>query len=204
LGIEAAAGGIDAGGAAAVLPGHGMRQEPDLNFVTRKGVAGDLGLLREMLFEAAYWRPGVPRPGLEAGLARPDLASLLSGWGRTGDLALVAVTPDGVDLGAAWLRYWTEELHSYGFVDAATPELGIGVRAEARRHGVGEALLRALLTEARQLGVRRISLSVEKDNPAIRLYRRVGFVDHAEAGSAWTMVADLGEAITATRFSVGE
>ena len=204
MGIEATADVIDAGGAAPVLSGHGMRQEPDLNFVTRKGGAGDLGLLREMLFEAAYWRPDVLRPELEAGLARPDLAGLLAGWGRAGDLALVAVTPDGVDLGAAWLRYWTEEQHSYGFVDATTPELGIGVRAEARRHGVGEALLRALLTEARRRGVQRISLSVEKDNTAIRLYRRVGFVEHAEAGSAWTMVADLGEAITAARFAAGE
>jgi len=30
-----------------------------------------------MLFEAAFWRAGSPRPTLDEGLARPDLAKLM-------------------------------------------------------------------------------------------------------------------------------
>lgn len=159
--------------------------------VIRPAISGDVSFLREMLYEAAYWRLDGPRPSLAQGLARPDLAHLLAGWGREGDLALVADSKDAGRVGAAWLRFWTAEQHSYGFLDVQTPELGIGVRQEARRKGIGTALLASLVDEARRRGIRRLSLSVEKQNPAARLYRRAGFVVQAETGSAWTMVADL-------------
>lgn len=159
--------------------------------VIRPATSGDVDFLREMLYEAAYWRLDGPRPSLAQGLARPDLAHLLAGWGREGDLALVADSKDAGRVGAAWLRFWIAEQHSYGFIDVQTPELGIGVRQEARRKGIGTALLASLVDEARRRGIRRLSLSVEKQNPAARLYRRAGFVVQAETGSAWTMVADL-------------
>ena len=52
-----------------------------------------------MLYEAAFWRQTGQRPPLEEGLARPDLAGLLSGWGRPGDAAVVAESAEGRPLG---------------------------------------------------------------------------------------------------------
>jgi ribosomal protein S18 acetylase RimI-like enzyme len=43
-----------------------------------------------------------------------------------------------------------------------------------RRQGIGEALLRGLLAEGARAGV-PVRLSVRPGNPAIRLYRRLGF-----------------------------
>jgi ribosomal protein S18 acetylase RimI-like enzyme len=57
---------------------------------------------------------------------------------------------------------------------------------------VGERLLRALLDEAARRGAARVSLSVEFDNPAARLYERLGFRRVEVIGGAWTMVADVG------------
>jgi RimJ/RimL family protein N-acetyltransferase len=156
----------------------------------RSAGAGDLPFLREMLFEAAFWREGAPRPDLEAGLARPDLAKLLAGWGRAGDAAVIAESSAGEPVGAAWYRFWSSESHSYGFVAADVPELGLAVRADCRRRGLGERLLRALLEQAGRAGVARISLSVERENPARRLYQRVGFRDVEPVGGAWTMLAE--------------
>lgn len=34
----------------------------------------DLAFVREMLYEAAFWRPAIDRPPLEAALSEPDLA----------------------------------------------------------------------------------------------------------------------------------
>lgn len=41
--------------------------------------------------------------------------------------------------------------------------------------GIGGALLAAVMDQARQLGVDKVSIHVEQANPAQRLYRRLGF-----------------------------
>jgi ribosomal protein S18 acetylase RimI-like enzyme len=74
------------------------------------------------------------------------------------------------------------------------PELSIGVAAEARGRGVGSALLDALLTLARERGYRAVSLSVDRRNPARRLYERKGFRDAGisdPSDSSVTMIAQL-------------
>jgi len=155
----------------------------------------DLPFLEEMLFEAAYWRPSVPRPRLEVGLRRPDLAKLLHGWGRRGDTAVLAVSDAAHSLGAAWYRFWSKADHSYGFVSEHIPELAIGVKQEARNRGVGSLLLRELLEEAGRQGIVQVSLSVEVDNPALRLYERLGFEKIGREGNAWTMVANTARGV---------
>jgi ribosomal protein S18 acetylase RimI-like enzyme len=122
------------------------------------------------------------------GLARPDLVELLSGWGRPGDVALVAADGRGTRLGAAWYRLWTADRHSHGFVDDRTPELGIAVKPGFRRQGVGTSLFMTLLARAEQDGFSRVSLSVESKNPARRLYARFGFEPVREGDGALTLL----------------
>lgn len=153
----------------------------------RRVQSSDLPFVKAMLFEAAYWRPEAPRPALEEGLARPDLAKLLADWGRAGDCGVIA-HEDSAPLGAAWYRRWPEDDHSYGFVAPEIPELAIGVVPAYRRRGVGRLLMKALIDEARQFGVPALSLSVERDNPASQLYRDLGFQEHAVVGNAWTLL----------------
>jgi len=53
---------------------------------------------------------------------------------------------------------------------------GMGVAAEARRGGVGEQLMRALLDSARAAGARRVQLEVLEPNARARLlYEKLGF-----------------------------
>jgi ribosomal-protein-alanine acetyltransferase len=52
----------------------------------------------------------------------------------------------------------------------------IAVAATARRHGVGRALMRQLIAEARERGAREVFLEVRADNPnAKALYDELGF-----------------------------
>lgn len=154
---------------------------------------GEIPFLREMLFEAAFWRAGSPRPALEEELARPDLAKLMEAWGRPGDAAVVAESRAGAHVGAAWYRFWSAENHSYGFVAPDVPELGLAVRSGFRRQGVGARLLRALLEQAALAGIARVSLSVELENPAQQLYQRMGFHRIAQVGGAWTLIVEVPE-----------
>jgi len=52
---------------------------------------------------------------------------------------------------------------------------------ERRGRGLGEALLRDLMDEAAAAG-KDVSIHVEKLNPAMRLYRRLGFAIEEDKG----------------------
>lgn len=155
----------------------------------RAAAAGDADFLADMLVEAANWPSHVDRPRAET-LADPAIAHYVAGWPRATDLGVVAVG-GGRPVGAAWLRFFTEAEPAYGFVRADVPELAIGVVAERRGRGVGRTLLRALADAARSAGIERISLSVERANRAIELYRAEGYRTVCSRDHADTMVLDL-------------
>lgn len=138
-----------------------------------------------MLRHAYYWRTTTPAEG------EPPVSCYVQGWGRRGDAAMIALE-GGTRVGAAWYRLFRRDNPGYGFIDESTPELSIAVVPSQRGRGVGARLLEALLDRARTEGFTAISLSVERDNPAIGLYERHGFVKVAEVGNAWTMRASLG------------
>jgi ribosomal protein S18 acetylase RimI-like enzyme len=158
----------------------------------RAGEAMDGAFVEEMLFEAFFWNDGVARPPLSRFREQPEFTKMFAGWGRPGDRALVATAHEGERLGAGWFRLWTPEVHSYGFVKADVPELGIGVVAAHRSKGVGRALLRALIATARTDGCPALSLSVSPENRARRLYESEGFRKVGESGTSWTLLCSLG------------
>ena len=53
--------------------------------------------------------------------------------------------------------------------------------------------MRQMLDELRKAGYARASLSVQKENPALRLYERLGFriIGDGEDETEWMMVIDL-------------
>ena len=155
----------------------------------RAAGAADLPFLREMSYEAATWRPEEHAP-LESVLADPHVVRYLSDWGRPGDAGVIG-EEQGRPLGAAWFRLFPADEPGYGFVAADVPELAIAVAVGARGRGIGTQLLVALVDRARESGHRAVSLSVEPENPARRLYERAGFVRVADDGGAWTMVLEL-------------
>lgn len=101
-------------------------------------------------------------------------------------------------MGAAWARLLRGENGGYGYVDDETPELAIAVCPEARDAGIGARLISTLLEAARPR-YHALSLSVRADNPAQRLYQRMGFEavteqqDQPEGGNSITMKLNFKE-----------
>ena len=67
------------------------------------------------------------------------------------------------------------------------------VAPEQRGRGIGEAIVRFVLKEARRRGRERVYLEVRADNPARRLYHRIGFRRVGDAfTNAWWRYLDDG------------
>jgi GNAT superfamily N-acetyltransferase len=122
-----------------------------------------------MLYLALFVPPGQP-PLPKSVLGDPAIAKYVEGWGtRRGDSGLIALV-QRIPVGAAWLRFFPASDPGYGFVDERTPELSVAVLAAYRGKGIGSLLLDRLLQS-----VEAASLSCDPENPAWRLYIRLGF-----------------------------
>jgi len=155
----------------------------------RQASASDEPFLREMLYHSLYVPDGCPPFSREI-VNRADIARYIDGWGRSGDLGLIAVIHGGTPIGAVWMRIFTAPEQGYGYVADNVPELGIAVLPEHRGRGGGSALLRRIIEMTGHL-YDGISLSVSMDNPAKRLYERLGFETVGTCGTSVTMLKRL-------------
>ena len=166
------------------------RFEKSTNLVIRQASKSDEPFLREMLYYSLYVPDG-GTPFDRNVVRRPEIAKYVEGWGRSGDFGLIAINPNsGEAVGAVWIRLFPDSDRGYGYVDAGTPELGIAVLPEHRGGGVGSLLLsRVLEIAGTQYGA--VSLSVSLDNPARRLYERLGFEPVEKRGNSITMLKHM-------------
>ncbi len=148
----------------------------------------DMPFVERMLLVAAHWQTNPDRLNEPVSEETPRY---VAGWGRPGDLGVVAIDEQDSPVGAAWYRLFPEEKPGYGFVDSTVPELSIAVRADKRAQGTGTQLLQALIESAAMGEHTMLSLSVSCDNPAVRLYERLGFSIVGQADGSWTMLLSI-------------
>jgi len=150
----------------------------------------EYGLLERFLYEAIHVPQG-HGPYAKDIIYTPEIYVYIKDFGKPDDLGLVAELDSGV-VGLASGRILAgPEIKGYGNIDATTPELMISVLPEARGQGVGTKLIETLHTVLRKRGEKQISLSVQKTNPAARLYQRLGYVIIKENGDDYIMVKSL-------------
>ena len=157
--------------------------------VIREMREAEYPLLEDFLYEAIFIPEDFDGEIPRSIIREPELAAFIEGFGTLPDDHCLVAEIEGTVVGAAWARI----VRTYGHVDDTTPLLSISLLPEHRGRGIGTALMDRLLDHLRTLGHRRASLSVQKANPALRLYRRAGFVGHREEGDELIMIKDLVE-----------
>ena len=156
-----------------------------MNTIIRKMRPEEHDLLREFLYQAIYFPEGMEPPPRSV-VDLPELQVYIADFGtRPGDHGLVAEVEKKV-IGAAWCRI----MEDYGHIDNITPSLAISLLPEYRGQGTGTQLLNGLLLLLQENGYQQASLSVQKENPALRLYQRTGFRILAERGTEYLMLWD--------------
>jgi ribosomal protein S18 acetylase RimI-like enzyme len=154
----------------------------------RAATPADEPFLLEMLWLAYNWRD---QSVAEDHWPDPDgPRRYVEGFGRAGDGGVIAEA-GGEPAGAAWYRLLPAADAGYGHVADDVPELTIGVAAAYRGQGVARELLERLKATAAADGFRALSLSVEPDNHAKRIYERAGFEPAGGSGGSVTLMATL-------------
>jgi len=131
--------------------------------------AQDYPILEQFLYNAVFLPPGTELPAREI-IYAPEIHIYIKDFGGKDDCGVIAEL-DGNVVGAAWTRI----IPAYGHIDNQTPELAISVLPGFRGQGVGTMLMTQLFVLLRKRGYAQTSLSVQKDNPAFRFYKRLGY-----------------------------
>ena len=161
-----------------------------MEIAVRDAGADDVEHVRWCLYTAFTWTPERLKYPFELVMAQPEAVLYYRDWGRQGDLGVVATASDEV-VGVAFCRRFTADDHGHGYVDAETPELAVAVAETWRGRGIGTRLIDELATAARLAGFARLSLSVDSDNPAVRLYERIGFQEVSRDREGIRMILQL-------------
>ena len=151
----------------------------------------DYACLSEFLYQAIFIPEGTEPPPRSV-INNPEIFTYIKDFGtQAGDMGVVA-EQNGQVVGAAWTRI----IPAYGHIDSETPELAISILPKFRGYGIGTKLMKKLFEALRENGYKQTSLSVQKDNPAVRFYQRLGYdmpgerLDHA-GHMDYIMVKDL-------------
>ena len=143
-------------------------------------------LLNDFLYEAIFIPEGMDTPPVSI-INKPELQVYVSGFGsQEHDRALVAEV-EGKIVGAVWVRI----MNDYGHVDDLTPSFAISLYKEYRGQGIGTEMMRKMLLVLKDCGYEQVSLSVQKENYAVKMYQKVGFEIIDENKEEYIMINHL-------------
>ena len=152
----------------------------------RKIKENEIDLLNDFLYEAIYIPEGATAPPRDI-IYDPELRVYVEDFGnRDGDICYVAEIDSRI-IGAAWVRI----MNDYGHIEEGVPSWAISICKDYRGQGIGAALMKAVLHELKAQGYDRTSLSVQKENPAWHLYKRLGFTVIEETDQEYIMVLSV-------------
>lgn len=146
----------------------------------------EIPVLDDFLYEAIFIPQGVVPPPRSI-IEQEDLQLYVRGFGESPHDHCLVAECDGKIVGAVWVRV----MDDYGHVDNQTPSLAISLYPDYRGQGIGTQLLRQMMELLRQKGYAQVSLSVQKENYALRMYQKAGFEIVEDRGEELLMIAQL-------------
>lgn len=157
-----------------------------MNYSIRELKQDEIEVLDTFLYNAIFIPKGVSAPPKDI-INQPELQVYIKDFGKNkDDLCLVAQVEDMI-VGAVWVRI----MNDYGHIDNETPSLAISLLKEYRNFGIGTELMKQMLIKLKGQGYKQTSLSVQKINYAVHVYRKVGFKIVEENDDEYIMICKL-------------
>ena len=156
-----------------------------MDYKIREIKESEHSVLSDFLYEAIFIPKGMEKPPKSI-IEQPELQVYIADFGKADDQCLVAEVKEKI-VGAVWVRI----MNDYGHIDDETLSLAISLYEEYRHLGLGTALMREMLQFLKDKGYKQTSLSVQKANYAVNMYRKVGFEVAKENETEYIMICQL-------------
>ncbi|MDE5770436.1 MAG: GNAT family N-acetyltransferase [Ruminococcus sp.] len=155
------------------------------NYIIRKIKSDEYTVLDDFLYEAIFIPNGI-QPPPKSIIEKPELQVYVENFGKKDDYCMVAEIDNKI-VGAVWVRI----MDDYGHINDNTPSLAISLYKDFRGQGIGTALLDSILSLLKSENYEKVSLSVQKENYAYKMYLKAGFEVFDENDEEYIMVCDL-------------
>lgn len=160
------------------------------NIIIREIQTSEIYLLEEMLYQAIY-QPDennlIPRSVIEV----PEVDAYIKDFGKRADDYCLVADLDSKIIGAVWVRIISGGIKGFGYIDDQTPEFAISLFKEYRGLRIGTRLMIEMIDYLRKSGYKQASLSVQKENYAVKLYLKMGFKIVRENDEDYLMLLKL-------------
>ncbi len=143
-------------------------------------------LLNDFLYNAIFIPQGVTPPPKNI-IEQEELQVYVKDFGKQKDDVALVAEIDGKIIGAVWARI----MNDYGHIDNDTPSLAISIYKNYRGYGIGTSLMQNMISLLKYRGYKRVSLAVQKENYAVKMYKRIGFIIVEENSEEYIMVCEL-------------
>lgn len=155
------------------------------NIITREIKPEEYYLLEDFLYEAIFIPKGYNKPSRDI-INNKELQVYIKDFGKKDDNCIVALIDNKI-VGACWTRI----MNDYGHIDDSIPSLAISLYEEYRGKGIGTKLIEEMLKLLKEKMYKKVSLSVQKENYAVNMYKKAGFKIVDETEEEYIMVCDL-------------
>ncbi len=157
-----------------------------MKYIIREIKKSEYIFLKNFLYEAIFIPEGITPPPKNI-VDIPELQIYISNFGKSlHDVALVAESNKRL-VGAVWCRI----MKDYGNIDDETPSLAIGIYKEYRKLGIGTEMMKKMINILKEKKYEKVSLSVQKNNYAVKLYKKLGFKIFKETEEEYIMIKKL-------------
>lgn len=150
----------------------------------------EIGKLKNMLYEAIY-QPDELNPIPRSVVNLPEINAYIKDFGEQQHDYCFVADLNGEIIGAVWVRVISGTIKGYGYIDDETPEFALSLFKEYRNKGIGTELMKRMIEYLQEKGYKQTSLSVQKENYAVRLYKKLGFEIIAEDEEDYLMLLNL-------------
>ena len=158
--------------------------------IIREIRAEELDILDDLLYESIFQPEGC-EPVSRDVIKKPEIKVYIDAFGSKKDDYCLVADLNGCIIGAVWVRVLAGEIKGYGNIDDQTPEFAISLFKEFRNKGIGTLLMQKMIEYLKEKGYARTSLSVQKQNYAVKMYQKLGFEIISENEEDYLMVLKL-------------